>query len=249
MIDDARNRSVIGRLLEELSWVGSTIRDYRQGGRGYENVLTAEVLLALDFLPRRAFFGRVIEGAVGATEARQSFLATIEEAAFTLLPGNHELSKTVSVQPDGIIESPSSFALVEAKRIKSSAFQSEQLAREYLLLLRDSARKTVPPKTPLFLLILGQPPPVRVKGNGRMEIKQALSRDLRAVHKKSDALGFGIERAEELVDKVVCWTTWDRIAQAIRAAQLEFKVDDASLKGTVDRLAASALAAIEWHSK
>ncbi|MBE9020222.1 hypothetical protein IQ272_29640 [Chroococcidiopsidales cyanobacterium LEGE 13417] len=45
-----KNSSVLGRLLEELSWVGSTIGSYRTGGRGLENVLTAEVFQALDFL-------------------------------------------------------------------------------------------------------------------------------------------------------------------------------------------------------
>ena len=47
------NASVLGRLLEELSWAGNTIRNYREGGRGYENVLTAEALQGLDFLPRK----------------------------------------------------------------------------------------------------------------------------------------------------------------------------------------------------
>lgn len=54
--------SVIGRLLDELSCVGKSIRDYRHGGVGYENVLVAETLLALDFLPDQ----RV--GDAGATE-------------------------------------------------------------------------------------------------------------------------------------------------------------------------------------
>jgi hypothetical protein len=60
------NTSVLGRLLEELSWEGSSIRRYRHGGRGYDNVLTAEVLLALDFLPRQAFLGAVLRVAHGS---------------------------------------------------------------------------------------------------------------------------------------------------------------------------------------
>jgi len=63
-------KSVLGRLLEELSWVGITIRDYRNGGRGFENVLTAEVFQALEFLPRQSFFGTVIEASHGAAKAR-----------------------------------------------------------------------------------------------------------------------------------------------------------------------------------
>lgn len=65
------NRSALGRLLEELSWVGSSIRGYRSGGRGYENVLTAEVLGALDFMPRSAFLGAVIAAAHGADVTRE----------------------------------------------------------------------------------------------------------------------------------------------------------------------------------
>lgn len=63
--------SVIGRLLEELSWVGSTIKAYRHGGRGYENVLTAEALQALDFLPRGQFLGEVLQQCTGADAARR----------------------------------------------------------------------------------------------------------------------------------------------------------------------------------
>jgi hypothetical protein len=47
--------SVLGRLLMELSWVGCNIRDVRDGGLGLENVLTAEALTPLDFLPRTDF--------------------------------------------------------------------------------------------------------------------------------------------------------------------------------------------------
>jgi hypothetical protein len=81
-----RNSSVVGRLLEELSWVGATIRNYRNGGRGYENVLTAEALQALDFLPRGAFLGAVLDVAHGADTARAKLISEIEEAKFTLLP-------------------------------------------------------------------------------------------------------------------------------------------------------------------
>ena len=58
---DPNNSSVLGRLLEELSWVGKTIKNYREGGRGYENVLTAEVFQSLDFLPRKHFFGEIVK--------------------------------------------------------------------------------------------------------------------------------------------------------------------------------------------
>ena len=60
--------SAIDRLLDELSWEGNA-RKYRGGGRGLENVLTAEVFQALDFLPRDAFLGAVLRGAVLVPES------------------------------------------------------------------------------------------------------------------------------------------------------------------------------------
>ena len=73
--------SIIGRLLEELSWTGRLITKYRGGGRGFENVLSAEVLQALDFLPRTAFLGSVV-GALhdGTAAVRQTLRDEVEQA-------------------------------------------------------------------------------------------------------------------------------------------------------------------------
>jgi hypothetical protein len=53
------NNSVLGRLFAEISWEGARVREYRDGGRGRENVLTAEVLGALSYLPRSTFLAAV----------------------------------------------------------------------------------------------------------------------------------------------------------------------------------------------
>ena len=46
--DGGINTSIIGRLLEEISWEGKrVVHLYRGGGRGKENVLTAEVMISL----------------------------------------------------------------------------------------------------------------------------------------------------------------------------------------------------------
>ena len=179
--------STLGRLLQELSWVGSNIRAYRNGGLGFENVLTAEVLTVLDYLPRRAFLGAVIAGAVGAAEARRTVLEEIEQAELTLLPEELTLtrsdSKTVVVQPDGTLVSPSSYVLIEAKRIRRSSFQPEQLAREYAGAMQEAQGRT-----PLLLLILGGPPPVSVAGAGRLSIEDAVKRHFGEVlHARPDA--------------------------------------------------------------
>ena len=84
--------SAIGHLLEELSWSGRKIKEIRGGGRGIENVLTAEVLQALDFLPRTAFLGAVLrETHGGATLLKDTLLAEIEQASVTVLPGSMDL--------------------------------------------------------------------------------------------------------------------------------------------------------------
>jgi hypothetical protein len=130
--------SIIGRLLEELSWTGRLITKYRGGGRGFENVLSAEVLQALDFLPRAAFLGSVVEALHdGAATARQMLKDEAEKAEFLVLPGEMYLQAEdipkVEIQPDAIITTPNVYCLVEAKRIRSSSFQPRQLAREFVM--------------------------------------------------------------------------------------------------------------------
>jgi hypothetical protein len=55
--------------------VGANIRDFHDGGLGFENVLTAEALTALDFLPRTDFLGAVLQAAHGAVAARSKAVA------------------------------------------------------------------------------------------------------------------------------------------------------------------------------
>jgi hypothetical protein len=101
--------SVFGRLLEEISWEGNA-RHYRTGGQGYENVLTAEVLQALDFLPRAGFFARILESVAGAgaASAVRTLTNEAEGTRFSLLPGGVFLETTpsvkspVEVQPDAV---------------------------------------------------------------------------------------------------------------------------------------------------
>jgi len=134
-ISTAAASSIVGKLLEEISW--EKARDYRAGGQGRENVLTAEVLIGLDFLPREAFLGRVLRAAHGANEARGSLARKVEELQMQFLPGDFssggvDVKSRLVVQPDAIFETPNTYTLVEAKRIRYGSFQPEQLAREYI---------------------------------------------------------------------------------------------------------------------
>lgn len=99
--------SMVGKLLEEVSWEHAT--SYRQGGRGRENVLSAEVMMALDFLPRDRFLGAAIRAANGADQARNVLANEIEEAELRFLPGDMTLAPNrpgndqLVVQPDALV--------------------------------------------------------------------------------------------------------------------------------------------------
>lgn len=243
------NNSVLGRLLEELSWVGSTIKAYRQGGRGYENVLTAEVFQALDFLPRSAFMGEIIRRAHGANATRNILFQEIEVADFCLLPGNHYLIPSgeshqtkLPVQPDGLLETPSVYALLEAKRIRASSFQPEQLSRQYVLALRESKGKY-----PLIFLILGEQPPLKISKHGRHSINSAIELYLDSVLQRAERHSISRDEAVSKIDEVVCWITWHEISEIVKSQKELVEIENLSLSACIERLSESVIRSIDWH--
>jgi hypothetical protein len=238
----------MGRLLEEISWEGNA-RKYRQGGRGLENVLTAELFLALDFLPRTTFLGEILRSAVGASETVQLLLRDAEKVTFSLLPGDIFLARRPApefcVQPDVIIECPSVYCLVEAKRIKRGAFQPEQLAREYLVVLQTAKGTN---RTPLLLLLLPEPPPVPVSRNGRLEIHDAIDRCLDRVLSRCTHEFAPRDVLLADVRSVVAYITWPALREAVTTGLADFSCGDASVARAVSRTANAVLSAIAWHS-
>lgn len=242
--DGLTNASVIGRLLEEVSWDGPRVRAYRDGGRGRENVLTAEVLSPLSYLPRDQFLGEVLRSAHGANEACAGAASEIEKAHLVLLPDESLLpGSSVVVQPDATMGMPGHFVLIEAKRIRRASFQPEQLAREYITLLDVAAGRI-----PLLLLVLGAPPPIAVKGRGRLDPIEVVTTQLDAVlgrtkHYDGDAASLTAKLPDTLA-----WITWAEIREIVvrQAASLPDTAN--GLDGTVDRLASAVVAAIDWHS-
>ena len=243
------NQSVLGRLLEELSWVGKTINTFREGGRGFENVLTAEVFQALDFLPRTTFLGKIIAASEGANKTREILIKEIEDAEFSLLPGNHYLIPSgerhqtkLPVQPDGLIETQNVYVVLEAKRIRQSSFQPEQLAREYVLSLREAGDRT-----PLLLLVLGKEPPISVQKHGRKSIKESIEMFLKSVLDRAENHSLSEEYALSKIDDVVCWVTWEKIKDVVQTEIESIETDSQSIKNSITRVARSACNSIEWH--
>lgn len=242
---------VIGRLLEEISWEGNAT-PYRDGGRGRENVLSAEVFQALDFLPRSAFLGQVIASATGADPDTLRMLEhEVEQASISLLPGNCIISEfegaegdCLVVQPDAIIESPGVYCLVEAKGFKAGGFQLEQLARELMVTIQEAQGRR-----PLLLLILAEDPPVLVRRHGRHSIENAVLEGLPSALERIGAPpAHGAEIASQ-VDSVIAYITWDGLRDVISRAHSDYQKDDPSLVGTVSRLCNAITTGVDWHSR
>lgn len=244
-ISSTASSSIVGKLLEEISWEKAT--DYRTGGQGRENVLTAEVLVGLDFLPRTEFLGRVLRSAHGASEARAKIAAEAEELQMHFLPGDLRLGSgnykgQLFVQPDAVFDTPSTYTLVEAKRIRYGSFQPEQLAREYVALMSNTGASK-----PVFLL-LGVTPPLRVRGSGLLEIHDAVSRFLGPVLERTgdDALPSESELLER-IPEIFCWISWEELNECIAQALEQHSALHPSSEASVRRIAAFVHNAIAWH--
>lgn len=235
------NDSPVGRLLEEISWEGNA-RPYRHGGRGWENVLTTEVLTLLDLLPREAFLGAVLVAAHGADQIRRDAAAEAEAMTVSVLPGDvHGVQADGtptpwSVQPDVRMESWRAAVWVEAKRIRPASFQPHQLARTLHALLTN-----IDQQVPLLVLVLGTPPPIRVARVGTLDIPEAVEHSLASFDDQQDLLATGAREA-------VAWITWAELASAVRHAVARLDVPDPSATASVRRMADGVDRAIAWHS-
>jgi hypothetical protein len=238
--------SMIARLLEEISWEKGT--KYRRGGRGMENVLTAEVLIALDLLPRTHFLAAVVNSCSGADATRNHLIEEAELAELSLLSGDMAVNPSAVaplkfiVQPDALITSPSVFAFIEAKRIKTSAFQPEQLAREYVAVMSNAGDRL-----PL-LFLLGVEPPLAIKGLGKLPLHDAVQLHLPAVLERAGAIGLGEAELMARIDDVVCWISWTDVAKSVEAQLASFSCEDTSTAAAIHRMGRQLLNAIAWHS-
>jgi hypothetical protein len=150
-----------------------------------------------------------------------------------------------TLNPDGLIETPSVFICVEAKRIKSSSFQAEQLARNFVVVSREAQARR-----PLLLLILGKEPPVKVAGASRQQIDAAIRSSLTAV---LDKVTSSLTYPELLsqIDTSVAWITWREIATTLATALVIFQADfktSSSVCQAVGRIVNSVTSAIERHT-
>lgn len=229
--------SAIGRLLDEISWEGNA-RKYRGGGLGRENVLTAEVFSALDFLPRTRFLGQILTAARGADTARTRLIADIETATVDILPGDlrpvlsSDVSASWTVQPDAIISTETDICLVEAKRLRSSTFQPQQLAR-----LATTVRHLSASRAAFCLLVLAEDPPLPVRGHGRLALPNAIGLG----DQKSGAPDPG------WADELFAVITWNEIATLVADQAGLFTNADPSVESSITRLAGEITDSVNRH--
>jgi hypothetical protein len=117
-----------------------------------------------------------------------------------------------------------------------------QLAREYLAVLREAGTRA-----PVLLLILGSPPPVTVKKQGLRDIEEAIKDHLQEVLANTGA-DESLDDLLSRIPEVVSWITWAEIDTVVARQLSSMKVEDPSLRGTVERLATAVSTAIAVHS-
>jgi hypothetical protein len=247
---DYQNSTVIGRLVAEISWQGNKVKQYRNGGRGIENILTAETILALDLLPRSWFLGEIFKDLNGkAQEVKEKLVAEAETLDITFLSDHIYLDRNAShekgfaVDPDVVLTSDEIYAFIEVKRIRENKFQSEQLAREYLVLTRDALDRM-----PAFLLFLGRKPPIKVDKLGYVEPKEAILKTLDDVYGKLDKHPASLDELKQNIDATLLWISWQEIANIIERQISDFECNDQSVYLSIQRICKLLQRAIVWHS-
>ena len=246
--------TAIGRLIEVISWHGKSIKHFRNQGSGMEDVLTTEVMQALDLLPRSHFLAPVLEACEGlATDAR-AHLADEAEALrieahadrFHLNPSDDQHQSAIAVDPDVVLETPEVLGFIEAKRLASSAaFQQEQLARQYFVLTREAAARPS-----CLILLLGSDPPVKVKGiPGKVGPVEAIRETLRAVYDRADPHPLSLDTLLERVDDHLLWITWQRLEEVVASATKTFSSGNRSIDASVARTAQPILGSVARHRR
>lgn len=244
-------RSALDRLLETLSWDGADIRKYRQGGAGQENVLTTEVLSALDFLPR-SFLGLVLRSAHGDESTLDHVAAEAEQAEITLLgedvflrPSGASHGERMTLQPDAVIDMPGTYVLVEAKRIRRPAdFGPDQLAKSLAVAVTQAAARRA-----LVLIVMGTPPPIALRGGGgsQLTIEDSIAEHLPMIAASSD---FDLDAGNMIkrLNETVAWITWDEIRDLCQAHLARFDETADEVRSSIARLVDSIVfVVIERH--
>ncbi len=195
----------------------------------------------------------ILESCEGSAEQARRLLAVESESLevevfrdrYHLRPTENSHQARIAVDPDAILEATEVLCLVEAKRIRRRAsFQFEQLAREPFVVTREANQRSA-----CLLLILGSPPPVKVKGiAGRPSPADTIRRTLPAVYERAETHPWSLFQLLERVEDHLLWTTWDNIAEVVSRAGKQISTGDRSADASVQRMCRSLVTSVERHS-
>ena len=168
----------------------------------------------------------VLAGVSGASLT--ALQAEIEQVVVDVLPGDLTHSDLdIRAQPDARIDSRGAFVFVEAKRLRRSSFQPEQLAKELLLVAEHAQGRRA-----ALLLVLGAPPPVTVQGHGSMSIEDAVRLGQELISARH-----GRPVVTPNPSDMVAWTTWANIAAQVEEAMQTYDTPDRSTYNAIARVA------------
>ncbi|XVX20383.1 hypothetical protein ACQP1U_00460 [Actinomycetota bacterium] len=126
---------------------------------------------------------------------------------------------------------------MEAKAIRRAAFQTEQMARSVLVAQAHAAGRRA-----VLLLVLGAPPPITVRGLGRMTPEEAVTSGMAAIAARRPEAGVEAAQVE------ILWVTWAEIARVVPEGLAASRDLDPSAFASLSRLANSLADAVEAHS-
>ncbi|MDQ6850506.1 MAG: hypothetical protein M3070_11205 [Actinomycetota bacterium] len=150
--------------------------------------------------------------------------------------------RIVAATADASLIVPSTCTLIEAKRLRQGSSQREQLAREYVAVIRSAGDRA-----PLLLLIIPYAPPVPVKGLGRMTVHEAIATSLERVLERTEARKGDLAELTERIPQTIAWVTWKQLGDAVRNARAAFVSEDVSVVRTFDRLCDLVTDSIQRH--
>ncbi|MDP9905585.1 hypothetical protein [Arthrobacter bambusae] len=92
------------------------------------------------------------------------------------------------------------------------------------------------------------PSPIRIQSAGRIGIFEGVTIGLDELCAAATLPAADVAYLVQAIPEAVCWITWQEIRSAVAEAAATYACSDASLAGTLRRLADGVTDAIDWHS-
>lgn len=102
--------------------------------------------------------------------------------------------------------------------------------------------------SPLLLLILASPPPIKLTGNGFHEIDAGVAVALDSLCERAGMTVEEYERLRAAIPACVAWITWAEIHAVVERRKEALSGLPSSIASSLHRVADGVAQAISWHS-